>query len=123
MKSIDLNSEVSGGGPYDGLDKPSVKYYQASTLQKVAGIIAFGTAVASMVMTAIWMANSQTDKMYLGGLNWDDLVFNWHPVLMVSFYNNVQLITRYLVNKRTKLPMLYLIVVSHRRFIVFDCGF
>lgn len=35
------------------------------------------------ILHRYWM-NSDTDDSYLGGLNTTDLLFNWHPVLMVA---------------------------------------
>lgn len=52
--------------------------------QKVALILAHMGALVSVILTARW-ANGAGEG-YLGGLDWgdDNLIFNWHPVLMVS---------------------------------------
>jgi cytochrome b-561 len=34
-------------------------------------------------MTLVWTCNTNTDQKYLGGLNTANLIFNWHPFLMV----------------------------------------
>ena len=41
-------------------------------------------ALTSVVLVVIWANSKDTDKKYLGGLDWGDNVFNWHPVLMVT---------------------------------------
>ncbi len=51
--------------------------------QKVALGIAHLGALVSVILTARWAKG--TGEGFLGGLAWgdDNLIFNWHPVLMV----------------------------------------
>ena len=65
-------------------EAPSSLYYTASKAQKVAGVLAICGAICALGMTVAWASNDDTDKTYLGGLNWDKYVFNWHPVMMVA---------------------------------------
>jgi len=55
-------------------------------VQKVALVIAHVCAVLSIILVSRW-ANG-TGEGFLGGLDWGDknLVFNYHPVLMVSAF-------------------------------------
>lgn len=46
-------------------------------------------AIAAFVMTVKWAitakrGNDYSGNGYLGGLNWGEFIFNWHPVLMVG---------------------------------------
>jgi hypothetical protein len=51
--------------------------------QKVALLIAHLGALVSVILVTRWAKGA--GEGYLGGLDWgdDDLIFNWHPVLMV----------------------------------------
>lgn len=64
-------------------DTPSQLYYMSSSVQKFAGIGAILASAIAFGMTVEWANNHNLDEAYLGGLNWDKRVFNWHPVLMV----------------------------------------
>jgi hypothetical protein len=59
-------------------------YNTASVSQKIAAVTAILSALIALGMTIAWADKHDTDKKYLGGLNWDRLVFNWHPVMMIS---------------------------------------
>lgn len=59
-------------------------YFTSSKLQKAAGFLAIICAVVSLGMVIAWADKHDTSKQYLGGLNWSKLVFNWHPVMMIS---------------------------------------
>jgi hypothetical protein len=63
---------------------PSDLFYTSSKLQKAAGVLAILGAITTTMMTLYWAKHTDTTSKYLGGLNWNDLVFNWHPVMMVS---------------------------------------
>jgi hypothetical protein len=63
----------------DASDKP-----QATTLQKIFGALALVGAVAALGMTASLAQNTDTTQNYLGGLDFQELIFNYHPVLMVT---------------------------------------
>ena len=66
------------------MSEPSSLYEQSTQLQKIAGGIAFVFASATLIMTAYWAHGPNTDEGYLGGLNMNEEIFNWHPVLMVA---------------------------------------
>jgi hypothetical protein len=47
----------------------------------VSAIISAGFAV---ILTSVWMNGTDANESFLGGLNWNELIFNWHPILMVT---------------------------------------
>lgn len=53
-------------------------------LQIITPWIASGMSILTLVMTILWATSANTEEKYLGGLDWDDRVFNWHPILMVG---------------------------------------
>lgn len=53
------------------------------TAKIIAAAIAIVSAVTVLILTVIWM-DSDYDGSYLGGLNTNELLFNWHPILMVA---------------------------------------
>lgn len=63
---------------------PSKLADKANFYQKVAGMCAILCAIIAVIMTANYMNNSDESENYLGGLNWGELIFNWHPLLMVT---------------------------------------
>lgn len=58
----------------------------AVTTNFVAGVLAKVCAIIAIIMVVSWAQGKDTKNKYLGGLDWNDkaLVFNWHPVLMVT---------------------------------------
>jgi cytochrome b-561 len=40
-------------------------------------------ALTSVVLVVIWATGQDTNNGFLGGLDWNENVFNWHPVFMV----------------------------------------
>lgn len=65
-------------------DGPSTLFKDSSSLQKVSGAVAFIFAVAAVIMTAYYANSDDTAKGMLGGLDMNENIFNWHPVLMVT---------------------------------------
>jgi hypothetical protein len=53
-------------------------------LQRVAAVAAMVTASVALAMVTRLAQNTDTTKNYLGGLNFNQLIFNYHPVLMVA---------------------------------------
>mmetsp|Transcript_9291 Transcript_9291/g.13902 ORF Transcript_9291/g.13902 Transcript_9291/m.13902 type:complete len:227 (+) Transcript_9291:155-835(+) len=49
----------------------------------IAAILAIIFSMVAVILTVYWVY-SDFDTSYLGGLNTNHLLFNWHPVLMVS---------------------------------------
>eukprot|EP01035_Chromulina_nebulosa_P029680 gene29680-39361_t len=47
------------------------------------GLLAVSSAVVAVILTCVWMS-SDYDDSYLGGVNTNELLFNWHPILMVT---------------------------------------
>jgi hypothetical protein len=39
---------------------------------------------ASLILAIIWARGEDVENNYLGGLNWEKFVFNFHPVLMIA---------------------------------------
>ena len=54
----------------------------ATSLQKIAGGLAILCAIVTEVMVVLWMKG--TKDYYFGGLDWDKLLFNYHPIFMVA---------------------------------------
>lgn len=65
-------------------ERPAEVFFSSSGAQKITGALAIFTAIVATAMTIAWADKHDADKKYLGGLNWDEKVFNWHPVLMVT---------------------------------------
>lgn len=40
--------------------------------------------MTSLILVIIWATGNKTDEKFLGGLDMEENVFNWHPVLMIS---------------------------------------
>lgn len=51
--------------------------YQKNDLQVYSGILAKITSAIALIMTYVWAKTDDVDEKFLGGLNWDDKVFNW----------------------------------------------
>ena len=41
-------------------------------------------ALIAMILVCIWATSRNVERKFLGGLDWGDNVFNWHPVLMIG---------------------------------------
>ena len=61
----------------------SVKYYEAYPLQKIAAICSILLSFVALALTIHWM-NSDANPSYMGGLNFSDHLFNYHPVFMIT---------------------------------------
>jgi len=64
------------------MDKPSAKYFSTTVTQKVAASTAIVFSFAAAVMIFAFAVDSDTTELFMGGLNWSDNLFNWHPVFM-----------------------------------------
>lgn len=69
---------------YNSLNVTSKAYYASSFVQKIAGAMAVVCAVVAIIMVSYWMKKTNETEAYMGGLNLGDLIFNWHPILMVT---------------------------------------
>lgn len=65
-------------------EQSPVLYKETTATQRFCGIAGVIFAGASMIMTAYWAHGPNVDEGYLGGLNMNEQIFNWHPVLMVA---------------------------------------
>ena len=63
-----------------------VKQKPSTTAQRVAGYLAVLGSIASLIMIQSYALRTVNFEQgwYLGGLNWTDLTFNYHPVLMTA---------------------------------------
>ena len=59
----------------DMTEKPSCsvqgKYQTTTSMQKYSGYLAICCAIIAEILVVIWMGKKDTDKAYLGGLNWN----------------------------------------------------
>lgn len=53
------------------------KYREKNTLQVYSAILAKITSAIALIMTYVWAKTDDVDEKFLGGLNWNDKVFNW----------------------------------------------
>lgn len=66
------------------MSSAEIKSKPCTTAQRISGIFAMFTSILAVVYISIWMKGADTAKGYLGGLDWKELIFNWHPILMTS---------------------------------------
>jgi len=59
-------------------------YDDVTNIQKHCGVLAVVFGLGATVLTAYWANNSHISDGFLGGLNWKEHTFSWHPVLMVT---------------------------------------
>ncbi len=50
---------------------------ERSPLQNYAAGLAKITSAIALILTYVWAKKDDLDEKFLGGLNWDDKVFNW----------------------------------------------
>lgn len=67
-----------------GGDERSNLYYESTPSQKIAGILSIISAIVGLGLLIKWMKGSNYDESFLGGLNFKDLIFNYHPIFMYS---------------------------------------
>jgi len=63
-------------------DEKSEKFRESSTMQKTMGVAAIISAFAGMILIIAWMKGSNTADGYMSGLNFKELIFNYHPIFM-----------------------------------------
>ena len=76
-----LETTRAGAPDHHQNSKPCTPY------QKVSGITAMVFAVVAFVMIVAFANGSEYSNGYLGGINFSDLLFNWHPILMMGGFN------------------------------------
>jgi hypothetical protein len=77
-KGIDRKKKMGG------TDSPSTLYYETTTSQKAAAIIAIISAIVSLILLIKWMKGKDVSNAFLGGLNFKEYIFNYHPIFMLS---------------------------------------
>ena len=65
-------------------DERSKLFDQTSPYQRVSGIAAIICAFIGLILVIVWMKHSDTEKGYGGGLNFNEYIFNYHPIFMTS---------------------------------------
>jgi hypothetical protein len=55
----------------------------APLYKQISTVIGRILAMAAVIMVFLWAKNDNKTNKYLGGLNWDDKVFNYHPPMMI----------------------------------------
>jgi hypothetical protein len=50
---------------------------EKSSLQIYSAFLAKITSAIALIMTYVWAKTDDLDEKFLGGLNWNDKVFNW----------------------------------------------
>lgn len=81
-----------------------------SILQIYSSVLAKISSAIALILTYIWAKTENTEEKYLGGLNWNDQVFNW--------YNNLNLMLYLFTNLYIRHPVL---MVAGLVF-AFTCG-
>jgi hypothetical protein len=56
--------------------------------QAIAGKVGVLLACAAFVCAVVWSTNTNETDKYLGGLDWNRYVFNWHVVCMIGFISS-----------------------------------
>ena len=57
-----------------------------SPIQSHFAVVSVLAALIAFICTVSWVKGTDTEDRFLGGLNWRDLVFNWHVICMVGFF-------------------------------------
>ena len=55
-----------------------------SKLSRYSAWLAHGFAFTSLGLVIAWAGGTDTSAGFLGGFNWTNLTFNYHPVMMVG---------------------------------------
>jgi cytochrome b ascorbate-dependent protein 3 len=66
------------------VDNVSNMFVISSVTQKIAGACSIVLAFTAARMVYLWGRSTDTTNKYLGGFEGNVVIFNWHPVLMVS---------------------------------------
>ena len=59
-------------------------YSYASNFQKTSGILAILCAVIGLIFLLAWMGGEHKSQACLGGFDFGELIFNFHPIFMYS---------------------------------------
>jgi hypothetical protein len=56
--------------------KPTNKF------QKGAGILALYSSILTLSLIVYWITDPHTTNKFMGGVNWDEKIFFYHPLFM-----------------------------------------
>jgi hypothetical protein len=102
----------------------SSQYYPQSTpthlrgqpqwVEDVCLILGRLFSLVALILVIFWAHGSDTSRGFLGGLNWKDNVFNFHPVMMIaSFFFTGWSITAYRIKSISMKYKKYLHLFAH----------
>eukprot|EP01031_Cornospumella_fuschlensis_P037380 gene37380-45389_t len=64
------------------LDERSKLFDRSSILQKISAVASLMTALIALILIVTWMKGTDLSAAYLGGLDFKELIFNYHPIFM-----------------------------------------
>lgn len=67
-----------------GGSERSPLYDKTTSWQRVAGFSALGCVAVALLFLVEMMKGKNTDQGFLGGLNFKDMIFNYHPIFMTT---------------------------------------
>lgn len=56
------------------------------SIPQYAMIVARLLSILAIFLTIFWANTNDVENKFLGGVNWEELVFNWHPILMMASF-------------------------------------
>jgi hypothetical protein len=59
-------------------------YNRPGIINKIAGFVAIVLALSAVIMLCVLFGRTDESQGYLGGFNWIENTFNYHPVMMVA---------------------------------------
>lgn len=65
-------------------DERSKLYDQTTTVQRISGVAGIICAFIAVILIIVWMKGSSKENAYGGGLNFNEYLFNYHPIFMSS---------------------------------------
>jgi hypothetical protein len=104
------------------LDSSSVSYSQSNPnrrgqpqwVEDVSLILGRLFSLAALILVIFWAHGTDNSRGYLGGLNWKENVFNFHPVMMIaSFFFTGWSITAYRIKSISMKYKKYLHLFAH----------
>lgn len=79
MPDVGINDKLLGGKSDNELSEGEV-----SLSRRCAALLAAISSLITVGITTQYASNTDASQTYLGGLDWHRLIFNYHPVFMVS---------------------------------------
>ena len=87
MASSGRLHSLETAGPSIETSDEHPKSKACTVYQRASGITSMIFAIVGFVMIVAYVNGSNFSDGYLGGLNFTDLLFNWHPILMIGGFN------------------------------------